>query len=189
MPAVLPPIVDASGRVSAIIYGQQSGVVRRIVVCDSLNELLGGGHVGPGEAMLMVNPGMSLTAAKVPDLAACRAMVAAHTGGPSPDSRCVVISNDTLEIETVAMADPTLDAIPGKTLALHPDALPGWKRDPKTGAYVEPTSTTLIPAGTIDVATGIASTQDQIVTSGGRQASITLPADIVAAFAAKAAPL
>jgi hypothetical protein len=43
-----------------------------------------------------------------------------------PSPRCAVI--DALgNVESVIMADPALDNVPGKTLMLHADAVPGWK--------------------------------------------------------------
>lgn len=124
-------------RVAAIIYGAESGIVRRIVVSDSLAELAAPSTPDKGEDAIILGPDEVLRGG-VPDLEACIALVEAKRGKPSESARCIVV-NDKGEIEAVVMADPTVDVIePTKALYQHVDATPDWKMDEATGEYVKP---------------------------------------------------
>jgi hypothetical protein len=121
-------------RAAAIIYGEASGIVRRLVVADSVQELAG--HYGPGEAIIILSPDEVL-ANGLPDAVAMAALVADKRGKPADQGRVVVFDDATGDIETVLAADPIIDALPGKTLYQHPEASSGWQVD-ETGELVAP---------------------------------------------------
>jgi hypothetical protein len=113
-------------QVAAIIYGAQSGIVRRIVVSDSLKELAAPSKPEPGEDVIIVTPDEA-TKGGLPDMPACIALVEAKIGKPAENARCIVV-NDKGEIETVILADPAIDVIgERKALYQHPEANPDWK--------------------------------------------------------------
>lgn len=103
-----------------IVYATGSGMLRRWIVPDDDKELSEKHPVSPGETLLVADR------ATIKSRADIEAAVAAVTGKGVPSPRCVVV--DALgDVEAVIMADPALDALPGKALMLHADAEPGWK--------------------------------------------------------------
>ena len=90
-----------------IIYGAQSGIVRRIVIPDHDSELQG--HVGPGEALLILPDGMPS------DVHSATDAVAIATGKRVPSNRCEVVDAQGV-VRGVIAADPMLDYLPGHTL-------------------------------------------------------------------------
>jgi hypothetical protein len=108
-----------------IVYARGSGILRRWIVPDNDADLIASHPVSPGEAMILTD------AALIPkDPALAQAFVenaiTRVTGKAVPSPRCAVI-NALGSVESVIMADPALDNVPGKTLMLHADAVPGWK--------------------------------------------------------------
>lgn len=120
--------------VAAIVYGEATGIVRRLIVADSVKKLAG--HYGSGESIIIV-PSEQVVANGLPDDAAMAAMVEEKRGKPAEPARCIVIDDEAAEIETVIPADPVIDAIEGKTLYQHPEASPGWSVD-ENGEFVAP---------------------------------------------------
>lgn len=124
-------------RVSAIIYGELSGIVRRIVVSDSLAELAAPSALATGEAAIILDPNDVLTPKGVPDLAAAYSLVEAKRGKPSGSARVVIIDDKSGEIEGVTLADPLIDILPSKTLVQDDKADVDWTRD-ANGVFVAP---------------------------------------------------
>src|SRR5262245_34897245 len=90
-----------------VVYGAQSGIVRRIILPDSGQDLQG--HVGPGEALLMLLDGARS------DVHSATAAVAQATGKTIPSSRCEILDADGKVMGQIS-ADPLLDRIDGYTL-------------------------------------------------------------------------
>lgn len=154
-----------------IVYGEQSGIVRRIVMTGkSVTDLAG--HYGPGESIIICNA-EEVVRNGTPDLPRAVAMVAAKRGKPAEKARCVVLNDKTGEIEKVIAADPAMDRLPGKTLVQHASADVGWMRDAGTGEYVEPTRTLTTKAGD-ELPDGTLAKEDQIESVGGRRAVLTI---------------
>lgn len=128
-------------RASAIVFGEESGIVRRICVSDSVDELLRAIGIGQGEAVLIVDPADiaddRLNDRFVPDLATCYALVEDRRGKPSESDRTVIIDQKSGEITAVIMADPVIDRLPGMVLFQHPQADVGWSVDAK-GEWAKP---------------------------------------------------
>ncbi len=127
-------------RVAAIIYGDASGIVRRIVVADSIKEL--GTPYGAGEAIIIVTPDEVVKfdpekKRTVPSLDECYALVEAKRGQKSESDRCIVVDDKTGEIAAVVHADPSIDRLAAKTLYQHPEANLDWTIDEK-GEFTEP---------------------------------------------------
>lgn len=123
--------------VAMIIFGAKSGIVSRIVHCDTMDELAGGQHYRSGDGIIILDPKAIMTDG-MPDLYRCKALVAEARGQPAEDNRCVVIDNATAEIVGVKMADPSLDVeADGLTLFQDAKAAPGWVIDEK-GDFVAP---------------------------------------------------
>lgn len=133
-------------RVAAIIYGAESGILRRIVVSDSLEELAAPSAPDAGEEVIICDPSdvewVKQNGAELPDLASCIAMVEAKRGKPSESARCIVV-NDKGEIEAAVMADPAIDAIGDrKALYQHPEATSDWKLSVDSGEFEKPVAST-----------------------------------------------
>lgn len=140
---------------AVIIFGEESGITRRIVETDRFEELAPHlTNLQPGEAKLVVvveeegrvadglpmttrNGAESILVNGYPDLSACAALIEKKRGKPAESNRVVVIDGKTGEIDAAIMADPTIDKIEGKSLFQHPDADIGWTLDAK-GEFVEP---------------------------------------------------
>jgi hypothetical protein len=90
-----------------VIYGAQSGIVRRIILPDPGQDLQG--HVGPGEALLMLPDGAPS------DVISATAAVAQATGKRIPSSCCEVVDAQGVVVAVIA-ADPVLDRIDGHNL-------------------------------------------------------------------------
>lgn len=117
--------------VVAIIYGEQSGIIRRFIHAARIEELAG--HYGKGESIVILDA-KEIEQSGKPDLYRGMEIVAEKRGKPAEDSRCIVIDNDSGEIVSVLLADPVLDVMPGKSLLQNAKAEPGWKLDDK-GEY------------------------------------------------------
>lgn len=113
-----------------IIYGADSGIVRRIVIPDEDAQLAG--HVGPGEALL------TIPRAAPHDVISVTAAVAKATGKDIPDSRCAVIDKAGVVVEMIH-ADPALDAVDGHDLATcyAKEVSVGATYDAKTGLFAD----------------------------------------------------
>lgn len=121
--------------IPAIIYGRETGIVRRIVSCDSAAEVYRL-QLAEGEAVLVPPDGADLSPA------GCATLIGTQIGKAPEDSRCIVIDGASAEIVSVIEADPTIDVPgPGLTLFQEPEAVPGWQPDPETGAFVPPPGT------------------------------------------------
>lgn len=133
-------------RVSAIIYGADSGIIRRIVVSDALDELSAHAQCAAGEALLIVDPAtVGLDQSGVPDLALAAQLVAeARDGASAETATCAVIDHDSGEIVAVIQADPTLDSVPDATLYQAPDAMIGGTLD-ENGDVLLPPSAVIDP--------------------------------------------
>lgn len=124
-------------RVAAIIYGAQSGIVRRVVVSDSLDELAAPSKPDPGEDCIILDPEEVLKNG-LPDLPRCNALIEAKIGRPVESARCIVV-NDKGEIEAAIMADPAIDVLgERKALYQHPEATAEWKVNAATGEWEKP---------------------------------------------------
>jgi hypothetical protein len=135
----------------AIVYGEQSGIVRRFVHVTAVLDGEGrpdivatvgqlAGHYAPGESIIILDDEeiIVLTAqGRVPDLPYAQQLVAEKRGKIADGNRCLVINNDTAEIEGVIPADPIIDSLPNKTLYQHETANPGWEVD-ETGEFAAP---------------------------------------------------
>jgi hypothetical protein len=92
---------------TGVIYGEQSGIVRRIVVTD--NEASLAGHLAAGEALLILPNGARH------DLYSATAAVALATGKRIPSNRCRIVDRGGREWGMIA-ADPLLDKLDGYDL-------------------------------------------------------------------------
>jgi hypothetical protein len=97
-----------------VIYATDSGILRRKIIPDN-DAQLALHQPGPGESRLL------LPLQQPYDDAACRAAIAAATGGESQSSRCCVIDHRG-QVIGVCSADPALDRHPGGRLILHETA-------------------------------------------------------------------
>lgn len=108
-----------------IVYARGSGILRRWIVPDNDADLIASHPVSSGEAMILVDranvPGDPALAQAFVENAITRV-----TGKPVPSARCAIVDKDGNVVGS-QMADPALDNVPGKTLMLHADAVPGWK--------------------------------------------------------------
>jgi hypothetical protein len=130
---------------AAIIYGEASGIVRRLVVMDqprdpsgrwtSITPYILRNHVGAGEAVLEIPP-EEVLANGLPDAVAMDARVAEKRGKPADEGRCLVIDDKSGDVVDVVLADPAIDRIPGKTLYQHPKAQLAMVMDAETGDFV-----------------------------------------------------
>ncbi len=111
--------------VAAIVYGAGSTIIRRIVHCDSIDELGAGNHVGAGEEMLLVDAPEIMADGGLPDLEKCKTKVKAKKNKDAPSSRCAVADANGTVVDIIA-ADPLLDQISGKTIEQSDDAQIGW---------------------------------------------------------------
>ena len=155
-------------KVAMIVYGEATGIDRRLIVADSIEELGQARHYGPGEGTIILDAA-TVTKRGIPDLPTMQAMIAGKRGKEADPSRVVVLDDVTGEVERVLKADPLLDLLPGKTLVAHAELDVGWTIDTKTGEYVEPEKETIIPAGTLDLITKIPSDAERKIISGGRR--------------------
>jgi len=95
-----------------VIYGEQSGIVRRIILPDNgVQELQQ--HVGPGEALLVLPDGVPA------DLYSATAAVAEATGKTIPLARCAVVDARD-NVVALICADPLLDMLDGHDLVTCP---------------------------------------------------------------------
>lgn len=107
-----------------IIYGEKSGIVRRIVAPSGGESELAQ-HVGEGEAIIIVNKD-DILFGEYPDPDAYTAFVVQKLGRNIYSDRCTVINDETGEVISVIQADPRLDTVDGATLIQHDEAVPGW---------------------------------------------------------------
>lgn len=121
-------------KVAAVVYGEQSGILRRIVVTDEGIEKLAG-HYGKDESIIILNADEVMKSG-VPDLPAAIALVEKKRGKPSENDRCIVV-DPVLGIERVIKADPAIDTLLGKEIIQDPTAEVGWTKD-TSGKYVPP---------------------------------------------------
>lgn len=117
-------------RVAAVIYGEQSGIISRIVHCDSLAELAAPTVLAKGEAILIIDPSdikwLDKGAMRLPNLKSAKALVEAERGRAAEPNRVIKIDDKTGEIIASGHADPTVDKVEGATLFQHPEADIGW---------------------------------------------------------------
>lgn len=139
--------------VTGIIYGEKSGIVRRIIVPDDDAQLAA--HVGPGEALLTIPRNDPR------DVHSATAAVAAATGKDIPPSRCAMVDSKGAVVGIIA-ADPVLDSIDGHDLVtVHAKGVDiGATYDKNADAFT--TRETIIPAGT-PIKGGTVTTEDQVV--------------------------
>ena len=121
-------------RAAAIVYSEATGIPRKIRLASRMEELAGAYR--PGEGIIILPPEQIMQDG-LPDDDAVQALIEAKRGKPSEPYRCIVIDDANAEIVGILPADPTLDAIDGKTLYQHPEAVPGWGVD-ESGAFVAP---------------------------------------------------
>lgn len=86
-------------RVAAIVYDDQSGIVRRVVVSDSVVELGRGQHYGSGESIIVCNPAEvvkfdATSRRTVPMLEECYLLVEEKRGKPSDRERPAAPAED-----------------------------------------------------------------------------------------------
>lgn len=115
---------------TAIIYGAQTGIIRRIVWTDQPETLTD--HVEEGEAILKAPDWIFVkdeTLGMVPDLDLITTYLTETTGIVPELGRCVVIHDGTGEVVDAIMADPTIDAIEGHTLFQDAAGVPGSTPD------------------------------------------------------------
>jgi hypothetical protein len=115
-----------------IVYATGSKMVRRVILPDHDDELLGGLHVGPGESMLVKPSGPS-------DIFTCQAHVKTATGVQPLDPRCAVVDN-TNTVVAVILADPALDSHPAGALVscYDPSINVGHTYSPSTKLFTSP---------------------------------------------------
>lgn len=125
-------------RLAGIIYGSDSGIVRRIVVADTLQELaVNAPRESSGESMatydastLIVDQAPDADVPnELPDLAAAQAFVDARRGVAAEVATCAVIDDATGDVVSVIQADPNLDEVNGATLYQHEGAFVGGALD------------------------------------------------------------
>ena len=133
-------------RVSSIIYGADTGIVRRIAVSDTLDDLAKVSECGPGEALIIVDPAtVGLDQSSVPDVALAQQIVQQERAGAVGETpTCAVIDNTSGEIVAVIQADPTIDSLPDATLYQAPGAMIGGTLD-ENGDVVPPVAVDASP--------------------------------------------
>jgi hypothetical protein len=94
-----------------VIYATGSKILRRKIIVDD-DAQLAVHQPGPGESRLL------LPLSEPFDDAACRAAIAAATGGEPPSGRCCIIDGDG-NVVGVCNADPALDTHPAGQLVAH----------------------------------------------------------------------
>ena len=102
---------------TAIVYGAQTGIIRRIIWTDQPETL--NDHVGAGEAILKAPDWVFVkdeSVGMVPDLDLVTIYLTETTGIVPELGRCVVIHDQSGEVVDAIMADPMLDSIEGHTL-------------------------------------------------------------------------
>lgn len=112
-----------------VIYGQVSGIVRRVVVSDN-DQFNINNHITPGETFTGVG--------SLPDTVGVDAVsVMQAIGVTSPSERCAIVSSNNLVVGVIA-ADPILDQppVPGAALILSSNAQIGWSRS--SGVFIPP---------------------------------------------------
>lgn len=107
---------------TAIVYGRDTGIIRRIICTDDPTTFPQ--HVEDGEAILAVSDAILVprddgTGQMVPSLDLAYAAQQAATGIVAQCSRCLVIEDVTGDVKSVIHADPTRDTVEGHTL--YPD--------------------------------------------------------------------
>lgn len=113
-------------------------MIRRIIVADD-ESMLDGRHAGPGESLLIADWNGA-------DLFAARAAVKAATGVDPPDHACAVVDPKDGLVVAVICADPTIDAVEGRSLvAAYPGVFEGCTYDKVTDTFTAPVVS--VPAG------------------------------------------
>lgn len=100
----------------AVIYGAQSGIIRRFVQTDEPDNLAD--HVGEGEALLTVDDSVlqiQENGTAMPSLEVAAQAITAATGIVPELARCLVIDQSG-DVVNVIMADPSIDSVEGHTL-------------------------------------------------------------------------
>lgn len=120
-----------------IIYGEDSGIIRRLVQTDDLSVLPqfvedGEASINVSDAVLVQQPDGS----RLPALDLATDAVEAVRGLPSEPARCLVIDQQG-NVVNVIMADPTLDHLDGFTLFQDANGQIGWVPD-GNGNFVDP---------------------------------------------------
>ena len=111
----------------AVVYGTQSGIMRRVIVPSRDKDLDDPALVGPGESMLVMK------GKDAPNMTAAKGALVKHLGFIPHSGRTAVISMDGV-VENVIIADPALYSIPDKILVLCGDDVePGMTHDDKDG--------------------------------------------------------
>lgn len=134
-------------RVCQIVYSEETGALRRVVACDTIDEFLAGQHrLKKGEAAILVDPaaedvlvmGVLGKFREAPNEDQIKALIEAKRGKPSePASRLAVIDDKTGEIIEITLGDFVADQKDRVTLFEHPTVQVGWEID-VTGEYVDP---------------------------------------------------
>lgn len=134
-------------RVCQIVYSEETGALRRLIACDTIDEFLAGQHrLKKGEAAILVDPaaedvlvmGVLGKFREAPNEDQIKALIEAKRGKPSePASRLAVIDDKTGEIIEIAIGDLIADQEDGRTLYEHPTMGVDWMLDER-GEYVDP---------------------------------------------------
>lgn len=122
-----------------LIYGEKSGILRRIVEPDfdlQLQEPNGCARIGPGETLLVVNKTDHRweNSNEGADADLCQAIVEGHIGRKARSNRVCKMNKNGV-VEAIISADVEIDAHPDDLeceLIQHDTAQPGWHKVGKT---------------------------------------------------------
>lgn len=123
---------------TAIVYGAETGIIRRIIVTDDPSSIPD--HAGDGERYLVVSDAVLVrqeNGVVLPALDLAYQALKDATGIEPDCYRCLVIEDGTGDVKDVICADPTLDSIDGHTLYPDWDGGPGYTPD-ENGNFVNP---------------------------------------------------
>lgn len=119
-----------------IIYGEQSGIIRRFIHVDRAEELAG--HQGVGESILVVD-GKDIEKDGKPDLHRGVELVRKKRGKDA-DNSCMAVVDKSGVVMALISADPILDAVKDHDLieAYAPEVVPGVTFDKDAGIFIAP---------------------------------------------------
>lgn len=125
--ALLWPVEGRATALLGVVYGTQSGQLRRIIAPDNDDDLKRVTYTGPGESMIIVSKGEDVIAA------------IAKAAGKTPTQPLAAVIDKTGKVISVIVADPLLDKVPdGELVQAFPGVKAGQTYDRKRGVFVAP---------------------------------------------------